>query len=111
MTTIATPLSASRSERAPAAGRTERAQLLAVQVLRAFAALAVVVFHAEYDAEVIAARAGLVLEHSELLPWMAGVDVFFVISGFVLYRPWVAARPYWRRGLARCSSSARRAIS
>lgn len=84
MTTIATPLSASRSERAPAAGRTERAQLLAVQVLRAFAALAVVVFHAEYDAEVIAARAGLVLEHSELLPWMAGVDVFFVISGFIM---------------------------
>ena len=84
MTVAASPLTAGGSELSPAIGRRDSTRLLAVQVLRAFAALAVVVYHAEYDAEAVAARAGLVFEHSELLPWMAGVDVFFVISGFIM---------------------------
>src|SRR5690606_11277040 len=84
MTVAASPLTAGGSELSPAIGRRDSTRLLAAQVLRAFAALAVVVYHAEYDAEAVAARAGLVFEHSELLPWMAGVDVFFVISGFIM---------------------------
>ncbi|WP_083585927.1 acyltransferase family protein [Chelatococcus daeguensis] len=84
MTAAAPPSKEGWSKRAAATGQRSGAHLLAVQVLRAFAALAVVIYHAEYDAEAVAARAGLTFEHSELLPWMAGVDVFFVISGFIM---------------------------
>src|SRR5919106_637611 len=59
-------------------------KLVLIQVLRAFAAFAIVLYHAQHDAETLAARFGLAYEPSSLLPWTAGVDVFFVVSGFIM---------------------------
>lgn len=59
-------------------------KLVAIQVLRAFAALLVVVHHAQFEATILAARTGSAFAGSTLLPWQAGVDVFFVISGFII---------------------------
>ncbi|MGU3536255.1 acyltransferase family protein [Methylobacterium sp. A54F] len=59
-------------------------RLVLVQVLRAAAALMVAVHHAGHEAGVIAARTGAPFAESRLLPWAAGVDVFFVISGFII---------------------------
>jgi len=57
-----------------------------VDGVRALAALAIVLTHTAYNSTAAAGRAG---------PWLSqlnsGVFVFFVISGFVLYRPFVAA--------------------
>src|SRR5580700_9067411 len=55
-----------------------------IQLLRAFAALCVVAFHAQNDASVVAARLGKAFTRSEAFPWLAGVDIFFVISGFIM---------------------------
>ena len=59
-------------------------KLAHIQLLRAFAALCVVAFHAQSDAAVVAARLGTGFARSELFPWLAGVDIFFVISGFIM---------------------------
>lgn len=83
-------------------------QLYAIQVLRALAALMVAVHHIQPDAAEVAARAGLGFEASRLLPWMAGVDIFFVVSGFIMVhasrdlfgRPG-GVRLFWCRRLAR----------
>ncbi len=61
---------------------TERLPL--IQILRAAAALAVCVHHAGYDAGRLAERAGTTFPLAGLFPWMSGVDVFFVISGFIM---------------------------
>ena len=55
-----------------------------IQILRAFAALCVVAFHAQSDAAVVAARLGTDFARSAVFPWLAGVDIFFVISGFIM---------------------------
>lgn len=44
----------------------------------------VAVHHVQPDAAVLARQAGLSFQGSDLLPWMAGVDIFFVVSGFVM---------------------------
>ena len=69
-------------------------RLILVQALRAAAALLVVVHHVQNDAAILAARSGTAFAPSTLLPWQAGVDVFFVISGFIIVH---AARPLFGR--------------
>jgi exopolysaccharide production protein ExoZ len=59
-------------------------KLLHVQILRALAALSVAMLHAQYDAAAIAERTGREFRQGEAFPWGAGVDVFFVISGFIM---------------------------
>lgn len=59
-------------------------QIVSVQVLRALAALTVAFGHAQHDAKVQALKLGAGFERVHLLPWGAGVDLFFVISGFIM---------------------------
>lgn len=59
-------------------------KLFHIQVLRAGAALSVAMLHAQHDAHAVAARLGAAFEPGDLFPWAAGVDVFFVISGFIM---------------------------
>ena len=59
-------------------------QIAAIQSLRAMAALMVVVGHCQTEATVAAARQGLAFAQWSILPWGAGVDLFFVISGFIM---------------------------
>ena len=59
-------------------------QILSVQMLRALAALMVVVGHVQAQAIYDAARFGGSFTPSHILPWGAGVDLFFVISGFIM---------------------------
>lgn len=56
-----------------------------VQALRAVAAAAVALSHIANDA-IVAGRDpnGLIASATALMPWVAGVDIFFVISGFVI---------------------------
>lgn len=58
--------------------------LYAIQVLRALAALMVAVHHVQPDAAVVAQAEGLPFQRIDWLPWMAGVDIFFVVSGFIM---------------------------
>ncbi|MGO4404272.1 acyltransferase family protein [Bosea sp. RAF48] len=58
--------------------------IYSIQVLRALAAFMVAIHHVQPDAAVLAERAGLSFSRSDLLPWMAGVDIFFVVSGFIM---------------------------
>ncbi len=59
-------------------------QLYGIQVLRAFAAFMVAVHHVQPDALALAQRSGASFTPSYLVPWMAGVDIFFVVSGFIM---------------------------
>ena len=85
--------------------------LLSVQVLRAIAALTVVVHHAGYDADALAAQAGLArLEVDRFFDWGFGIHLFFVISGFLLYRPFAASHMAGRPGPAVRAYFRRRAL-
>ena len=68
------------SRRAPA-------PLLSLQVLRAVAALLVLVHHAGHDADAIAARAGVpALRLDRAFDFGFGIHLFFVVSGFIMLR-------------------------
>lgn len=69
-------------------------RLVLIQVLRACAAGLVVMHHAQHEAAVLAQRSAQSFAPSALLPWPAGVDVFFVISGFIIVH---ASRPLYGR--------------
>src|SRR5262249_39195350 len=55
--------------------------LLAIQILRAVAALGVLFYHTAHE---VAARTGVTVPFGELVVGAGGVDLFFVISGFVM---------------------------
>jgi peptidoglycan/LPS O-acetylase OafA/YrhL len=59
-------------------------KLVLVQVLRAAAALSVAMLHAQHDAAALAERSRRAFVAIEAFPWEAGVDVFFVVSGFIM---------------------------
>jgi exopolysaccharide production protein ExoZ len=59
-------------------------QIEAIQALRAIAALLVVFGHAAHETEAIGARVGLPAIDPSFLRWGIGVDIFFVISGFIM---------------------------
>jgi exopolysaccharide production protein ExoZ len=79
-----------------------------IQILRAVAALAIVFHHGLHEADGLAKRLGGSFAHQYAWPLEAGVDLFFVVSGFVMV---VASRdlfgtassiwPFLRRRLAR----------
>lgn len=87
------------SPEAPPSGYAERTHFRLVESLRAMAALAVVLIHTSFvsGAVFLSSFKGL-LAHLNV-----GVTVFFLVSGFLLYRPYVAAAaqglrpPLWRR--------------
>ena len=63
------------------------APLLSLQVLRAVAALLVLVHHAAYDADTIAARSGAApLAADRFFDFGFGIHLFFVVSGFIMLR-------------------------
>jgi peptidoglycan/LPS O-acetylase OafA/YrhL len=69
----------------PASGRSSRNLLSGIQGLRALAALAVAFHHIAHDAITNGGDpAGYLTQISAFMPWEAGVDIFFVISGFVI---------------------------
>jgi exopolysaccharide production protein ExoZ len=80
-------------------------KLLLVQILRGFAALSIAALHAEHDAVALAAGTGQVWVSPFNLPWGAGVDVFFVISGFIMVH---ASMDLFQREGARGAFLARR---
>jgi peptidoglycan/LPS O-acetylase OafA/YrhL len=84
------------------------AQLASIQILRAIAALAIVVHHGLHEADLAARKVGSAFAWQSTLPLEAGVDLFFVISGFVmvyasrdLFGSPASILPFLRRRLAR----------
>ncbi len=70
---------------APSTGAAAPAgQIEAIQALRAIAALLVVFGHAAHETEAIGPRVGLPAIDPNFMHWGIGVDIFFVISGFIM---------------------------
>jgi exopolysaccharide production protein ExoZ len=62
----------------------EARQNQAIQVLRGLAALLVVVGHAIHETQVMGNALGRAPIDGSLVRWSTGVDIFFVISGFIM---------------------------
>jgi peptidoglycan/LPS O-acetylase OafA/YrhL len=69
----------------PKQARAQGNYVVNIQILRFFAALLVVVAHVHAEILNIAARTSSYFGGIGLLDWGLGVDVFFVISGFIMY--------------------------
>ncbi len=83
-------------------------QFASIQALRAVAALAIVFHHGLNEADGLARRLGGSFAHQYSWPLEAGVDLFFVISGFVMvvasqnfFGKSSAIWPFLRRRMAR----------
>lgn len=63
------------------------------------------VHHAQHEAAILAARTGAAFAPAAWLPWPAGVDVFFVISGFIIVH---ASAPFYGRADGRRRFAAHR---
>ena len=73
-----------RSERSTPVEPGQRQTLTQVQVLRALAATSVALRHAQHDAASLELEAGRTFQAWNPIPWSAGVDIFFVISGLIM---------------------------
>ena len=73
-----------RPKRAVGGAPREHATLTQVQVLRAVAAASVATSHAQHDAATLETQIGYSFQAWNPIPWSAGVDVFFVISGLIM---------------------------
>lgn len=69
-----------------------------LQICRALAALIVVIGHSLHDLDTVAARAGVEPVRSAI-NWGAGIDIFFVVSGFIMI--YVAGRDFGEPGAPR----------
>lgn len=87
----------SRQDAAKGALPTAAPLLDNLQICRAFAAITVVLGHALHDAGVVAERRGIEAPAPDI-DWTFGVDVFFVISGFIMVH--VSGRDFARPGAA-----------
>jgi exopolysaccharide production protein ExoZ len=83
-------------------------QFASIQILRAVAALAITIHHGMHEADLAARKSGGTFDWQFTLPLEAGVDLFFVISGFVmvhasrdLFGSPASILPFLRRRLAR----------
>ena len=90
---------------APAEARGGSRSLLSIQILRAVAALGVLLHHTAHE---VAAKTGVSVPLGEFVVGAGGVDLFFVISGFVmvyaserLFAQPGASRVFFLRRLAR----------
>lgn len=84
MATASTPLMRHRFERSTPVEPGQRETLIQVQVLRAVAATSVALRHAQHDAATLELQAGRTFQAWNPIPWSAGVDIFFVISGLIM---------------------------
>lgn len=73
-----------RPERAGLVEPRQRETLTQVQILRAIAATSVALRHAQHDAATLDSQIGRTFQAWNPIPWSAGVDVFFVISGLIM---------------------------
>jgi peptidoglycan/LPS O-acetylase OafA/YrhL len=72
------------------------ATLWTVQVMRGVAALMVVIGHGQSAVALVVVSGGGRFTRSALIPWGAGVDMFFVISGFIMVH--ASTRSFGRAG-------------
>lgn len=64
----------------------QRHKILLLQALRALAALSIAILHTSFNAiDLVPSETWMIAFHDRV-PWSLGVDVFFVISGFVIVR-------------------------
>ena len=77
----------------------DQARQLNIQILRALAATLVVIGHAFHDMQALKGAAEAAPTWLDRLNWGWGVDVFFVISGFIMF--FTSADGFGRPGAAR----------